>query len=218
MPRILEGFPISNGMKIIEGIKLKGRPAEIPDCSREELPEFFLEMGFKTGIEIGVYTGTYTESFAKVGLRIYGVDPWLAYPDNALHSLPKHQKRLDLQYEQTKARLAPYSNCTLIRKTSMDAVKDFNDVSLDFVYIDGNHLFKYVIEDIWEWSKKIKVGGVIAGHDYVFTRPKSFHVHEAVDAYTTAFRMDFFVLGRKNGLEGEKRDQPRSWMWIKKAG
>ncbi len=33
-------------MKIIEGIKLKGRPAEIPDSSRNELPMFLKEIGY----------------------------------------------------------------------------------------------------------------------------------------------------------------------------
>ncbi len=31
-------------MKLIDGIKLKGAPAEIPDCSRDDLPQFFVEM------------------------------------------------------------------------------------------------------------------------------------------------------------------------------
>ena len=48
----------------------------------------------------------------------------------------------------------------------MEAVKQFKDGSLDFVYIDGNHTFEYVINDIAEWSKKVRKGGIISGHDY----------------------------------------------------
>ena len=48
----------------------------------------------------------------------------------------------------------------------MEALKDFNDNSLDFVFIDGNHTFEYVVEDIAQWSKKVKVGGIVSGHDY----------------------------------------------------
>jgi glycosyltransferase involved in cell wall biosynthesis len=55
----------------------------------------------------------------------------------------------------------------------MQAVTDFADESLDFVYIDGNHQLKYVVEDIVEWTKKIKKGGIIAGHDYIYTNPRT---------------------------------------------
>jgi predicted O-methyltransferase YrrM len=77
----------------------------------------------------------------------------------------------------------------------MDAVKDFADGSLDFVYIDGHHGFKYVAEDIWEWHKKVRKGGIVAGHDY-FTlnkdprHPYCNHVKEVVDAYVLAFKID----------------------------
>jgi predicted O-methyltransferase YrrM len=48
----------------------------------------------------------------------------------------------------------------------MEAVKDFKDESLDFVFIDGNHQYSYVLEDITEWSKKVRSGGIVSGHDY----------------------------------------------------
>ena len=66
-------------MKLIDGIKHKGKPFEIPDCSRDDLPELFLQLGFKVGVEIGVFRGDYTEVLARSGLKIYGVDPWAVY-------------------------------------------------------------------------------------------------------------------------------------------
>lgn len=51
----------------------------------------------------------------------------------------------------------------------MAAAPDFKPESLDFVYIDGDHKFKYVAEDISEWFWK--KGGMIAGHDYFCTHP-----------------------------------------------
>ena len=56
-------------MDLIEGIKHKGRPFEIPDCSRDNLPKFFKQMGYKAGAEIGVYMGAFSEKFCKAGLR-----------------------------------------------------------------------------------------------------------------------------------------------------
>src|SRR5688572_4342222 len=115
-------------MKLIDGIKLKGNPVEIPDCSRDDLPEFFLEMGYKVGAEVGVYKGEFTKKFLDAGLEMYGVDPWLNYSE---YRNKRGQKRIDFQYEHAKRVLAPYPNCTVVRKTSMEAVKDIPDKSLD---------------------------------------------------------------------------------------
>lgn len=205
-------------MKLIDGLKLTGRPVEIPDCSRDDLPGFFVEMGFKVGAEIGVDRGEFSEKIAKTGLTLYAVDPWLSY-DNYEDSLG--QQKIDAKYEQAKNLLTPYPNCHIIRKTSIEAAKDILDNSLDFVYIDGNHQFKFVTEDIYEWSKKVKPGGIICGHDYIYTNPKSLlgicHVIYVVNAYTQAYKIDnWYLLGRKKAPEGEKRDRFRSWMWVNK--
>jgi hypothetical protein len=123
---------------------------------------------------------------------------------------------LEKQYQQTLKRLSPYPNCIIIRKTSMGAVGDFEDNSIDFVYIDGNHSFKYVAEDICEWVKKVKVGGFICGHDYIYSNPLNFHVRHVVDAYVQAHAIQkFWVLGRKKPDKGERRDRWRSWMFRK---
>src|SRR3989344_1780949 len=130
-------------MTIAEGIKQTGGRVEIPDCTRDDLPQFFVDMGYKVGAEIGVYKGEYTAKFCKAGLKMYAIDPWLAYGDyDQRHR--KFQERQDFLYGHTQRVLAPYPDCTIVRKTSMDAVKDFEDNSLDFVYIDGHHGFKYV--------------------------------------------------------------------------
>ncbi len=205
-------------MKLIDGIKHKGMPYEIPDCSRDDLPQFFLDMGFKVGAEVGVYKGEFSEKIAKAGLKLYAIDPWQIYKD---YANPRGQERLDFQYEHTKRVLAPYPNCKIIRKTSMEAAEDFPDESLDFVYIDGNHLFKYVAEDIYEWTKKVKKGGIVAGHDYAYLKSKSelglCHVIPVLNAYTQAYNIQsWYVLGREHAEEGETRDNFRSWMFVNK--
>lgn len=211
-------------MEIIEGIKHKGKPFEIPDCSRLDLPQFFIEMGFKVGVEIGVYKGAFTRRFGKARLTIYGVDPWKPYADFDIES-DNRRSRQEFLYHHARRLLSPYiasNNVILLRETSMEALKYFIDESLDFVYIDGNHCLKYVIEDICEWSKKIKTGGIISGHDYIHPkrvkgRFHNLHVKFAVDAYIEAYRIkNWYLLGRKNEDPGETRDRFRSWMWFKK--
>jgi len=54
---------------------------------------------------------------------------------------------------------------TLIRKSSYDAAKEV-DIDLDFIFIDGNHTYKHVWQDLSLWIPKIKPGGLIMGHDW----------------------------------------------------
>jgi predicted O-methyltransferase YrrM len=121
-------------------------------------------------------------------------------------------------------RLTPYPNKTFIRQFSVEAAKGFDDGSLDFVYIDGAHDFSNVVNDLAAWTPKVKKGGLICGHDYVMRgmgpttfgkANKTFHVMQAIDAWTLAFLIDpYFLLGRKEPRQGEIRDKIRSWMWV----
>jgi len=202
-------------MKLVDALKHSGRPFEIPDANRNDLPNLFTELGFKEGAEIGVKEGEFSEVICQAGLKLYGIDPYLVYDD---YVEPETQNSLNQAMDKADQRLKGY-DFTAIKKTSMSAANDFLDLSLDFVYIDGNHSFKFVTEDIFEWSKKVKKGGIIAGHDYVYLGNKDKHqVHTkyVVEAYTRAFGIaSWYVIGRKEKVKGEKRDSYRSWFWIK---
>ena len=55
---------------------------------------------------------------------------------------------------------------TAIKKDSSSAAQDYQDNSLDFVFIDADHSYEGVKKDILAWRPKVKKGGVLAGHDY----------------------------------------------------
>ena len=55
----------------------------------------------------------------------------------------------------------------MIRANSKIASNFFEDNSLDFVYIDANHAYEFVKEDIELWYPKVKSGGYVMGHDYL---------------------------------------------------
>ena len=198
------------GSVLQEGIKQSGRPFEIPNCSRDDLPQFFVELGYKVGAEIGVYKGAFTEKFCRAGLKMYAIDPWMAFPGQGRTQMI--QERQDFLYGHTQRTLTPYKDCTIIRATSMEALKDFKDESLDFVYIDGDHRFRYIAEDIYEWYLKIKKGGIISGDDYFCTGPGAnnvlCHVKPIVDAFALTYDIpNFYVIGQK--------DKKPSWIIIK---
>jgi predicted O-methyltransferase YrrM len=132
--------------------------------NRTELARLFKTLGFKTGAEIGVACGKYSQRLCMEipGLTIYCVDPWAKYIGN--RRAPSVE-RLEGHYMEARERLKGYK-AIFMRELSMDAVKKIPDGSLDFVFIDGNHDYSYVLEDIREWSKKVKSGGIVSGHDY----------------------------------------------------
>lgn len=191
-------------------------PIEIPDFGRDGLAELFNELNFKAGVEIGVCDGVYSEILCKANpeAKIYGVDPFVPYRwyrDYTREGTIQKYKRDALE------RMSKYPNYTLIEKYSTDAVNDFKDNSLDFVYIDGNHEFSYVANDISLWSRKVRPGGIISGHDYLKRKqPTQTHVYQIVHAYTDAYEIKpWFVLGSQAKYEGLIRDDARSWMWVK---
>jgi len=49
---------------------------------------------------------------------------------------------------------------------STEAATEYEDHSLDFVWIDGDHSYEAVVQDITAWLPKVKPGGWMGGHDY----------------------------------------------------
>lgn len=207
-------------MTIEEGIKLQGCPAKIPDCSRDELPKLCVQMGYKKGAEVGVYKGAFTEKFCKLGIFMYAIDPWKAFTGQG--RTQNDQARQDFLYGHTQRTLAPYKeNYQIIRATSLDAVKQFKNGSLDFVYLDGDHSFQGIAEDLYVWAPKVRKGGIVSGHDYFDTSPQAqniiCHVASVVDAYTKVFQIKNWYLFGLSGkpLDQESRDnRVLSWFWF----
>ena len=54
----------------------------------------------------------------------------------------------------------------VIPQDSVTAASNFYDESVEFVFIDANHSYESVKSDINAWLPKIKVGGILSGHDY----------------------------------------------------
>jgi hypothetical protein len=184
-------------------------PIIIPDLKRDELTKLYAELKFKAGAEIGVLRGTFSQEICESnpGVKLYCVDAWQNY--TGIDDDKCQQHRLDRYYNQTKFNLRKH-NFEIIRKFSMEAVKDFSPESLDFVYIDGNHKFDYIMEDIIEWSKVVRPGGIVSGHDFTrrdISHTTDFDVIEATGVYTTVHKIKpWFVFG------GERS---ASWFWVK---
>jgi len=142
-------------------------PRTLRHGTRDLLGDLFFELGLNKGVEVGVKYGGFSVILCKKNpnIELSCVDIW---------DIPH-------RYEGAKKALAPF-NTTLLKKSSMEAVKEFEDGSLDFACIDANHTFNDTILDIIFWSEKVRSGGIVSVHDYANCR--KYGVVQAVDVYT----------------------------------
>jgi SAM-dependent methyltransferase len=91
------------------------------------------------------------------------VDTWKGSIEHTTYDVITEEKLYDVflsNIEPVKHTINP------IRMTSIDASKLYEDDSLDFVFIDASHEYEDVKADILAWLPKVKIGGILAGHDY----------------------------------------------------
>lgn len=177
--------------------------------NRIQLAEYFNELGFKEGVEVGVADGRFSLTLCQKipGLMLACVDPWSPYSGNRRGG---GEEQHDRNYLMAMERLFPYT-AKFYKMKSMEAVKFFKDESLDFVYIDGNHDFEYVLEDIDEWSKKVRKGGIVSGHDYYEFNNSG--VIQAVKLYASERNVEVNVIGEMKKHSND--DFNPSWYFIK---
>jgi hypothetical protein len=193
-------------------------PIDLPDFSRFDMAAMFHVLGFDKDVEVGVERGYFSEALCKANpdLHLYCVDPWVTYESGHIeHRTPETVAEF---MEQAKKRLSKY-NVTIIRQGSIKASTKFKHNTLDFVYIDGDHGFEATINDCAVWSKRVRPGGIIAGHDYYDNlKDPILRTGPAVRLFTKAFDISpWFTFGRAFTNLGFKfkRDSCRSFMWIK---
>jgi len=134
--------------------------------------------------EVGCYLGVSTETFLlHKPKKMYAIDPWgvdLNYDESDGYLPDGGWGEIEQKF---KERVGPYEEYTIIeiiKNTSIEAAKGFEENSLDFLYIDGNHEHSHVSADIEAWWPKIKRGGYMGGHDfYVHTHPPEYTGVEA---------------------------------------
>lgn len=158
----------------------RGRTRNLPwyprRGTRKHLSQLLGELNFNEGVEVGTCYGEFAEILCQnnPNLHLTCVDPWMRYHGGTI-------ERVEHTHKIAVERLAKYP-VTIIRKTSLDAVSEFKDKTLDFVFIDGDHYFDMVIQDIIAWVPKVRKEGIVVLHDY--HSQCGADVVTAVNAYT----------------------------------
>lgn len=134
-------------------------------CSGYGLINLLKDKGPIKGLEIGCAEGTTSEFLLKElpNLFLWSIDPYEDYTDWNGNNLDQ----MNTKFINTMNRMKPYSErFRLLKKYSDDAVGDFEDNFLDFIFIDGLHTYEQVKKDCENFYPKVKTGGLFSGHDY----------------------------------------------------
>jgi len=152
------------------------------------------------GAEIGVRLGDNAHSIL-LNLPIKElvlVDIWDSACTGPTLKYKKVNQGTDVNYPRVIERFKDEDRVLIHRDYSTNAVKDYADDYFDFVYIDASHAYKNVKVDINDWWPKVKIGGIIGGHDYFYF----VGVKNAVDEF--AKDHDFKVESRCPDWWGER--------------
>ncbi len=142
--------------------------------------------------EIGVWKGDYSELILGTTLpeKLHLIDPWEFQGEFSERmyggAVAKSQTDMDSIYENVKKRFAKYQNVVLNKGKSEKVLHEFRDGYFEWVYIDGNHYYDYVLKDLEICFSKVKPSGIIAGDDYTWGEKDGFPVRKAVQEFTNA--------------------------------
>lgn len=139
----------------------------------------------KRGAEIGIFKGLNAYHLLE-GLpelnTLYCNDRWDFYPE--CPRIEGEDEPFESVREDFFDRLLPFRHRIIILwMDSLEAAQHIEDESLDFIFIDANHKYEFVINNAKVWTPKVKIGGIISGHDYGYGKKRGFGVKEAVNDY-----------------------------------
>ncbi len=134
--------------------------------------------------EIGVNKGETSRLLRHLfpDAELYLIDPWANTPTYIQSGSPisRKTKHYEKAYHAVQSQFATDPSVTILRMTSTEAIHH-TPSDFDLVFIDGDHEYTQVKEDIHSWLPKVKPGGILAGHDYDPSIPIFDGVKRAVD-------------------------------------
>jgi hypothetical protein len=122
------------------------------------------------GAEVGVQRGRTAQYLLanNPDLFLVCIDPWGPLPEGPgteVYNKYDHSAH----FRDFCKRVEPYKGrLVVLRMVSEEAAPYIMDNSLDFVFIDADHSYEMVKQDILIWTKKLRAGGMLSGHDFHF--------------------------------------------------
>ena len=179
------------------------------ECSADPI---FEDINLGTNLKI-VEIGTRYGDTAVVMSRKYilqefiAIDPYIDYKEYDGEEFSQHLRNDSTLFDKISKKIIRKSRnkVTFIRDFSNKAHSQIPNNWADFIFIDGNHEFDYVLQDLEDYWPKVANGGYMTGHDYWhrsiehggdFNQPMVF---EAVEHFAKKNRLQY----RTHGLHGK---------------
>ena len=172
--------------------------------TRKNFAGLINERNYTVAVEIGVGHGGYSQYLLSECPKIilYSIDPFINCEEFREGAEKNSREKLTPFGERSK----------LIIARGIDTAPTFEDNSIDFIYIDGEHTEKAVTEDLNAWWPKLKTGGIMAGHDYNIGG-----ISKAVNEFTAAKSLAIQLTGTELVYDtpyGEECMQPSWWFEV----
>ena len=155
-----------------------------------------------TMVEVGSWVGRsscYVASLIKKSgknIKFYCVDTWEGSEEHSeiILNLKSQGKTLFGEFQNNIHDCEVQDYIIPIKLESIEAAKQFEDESIDFIHIDAAHDYENVLADIKAWYSKIKPGGLITGDDYGWDG-----VYRAVNEFFGIENITYYDHDNRNG-------------------
>jgi hypothetical protein len=169
--------------------------------------------------EVGVQIGHFSHQILRKARpsKLHLIDCWeehheeLHYPHDGC---PGDQAEHNSNYEVVQQRFAEQiaqGQVEMHRGYSAPMLATLPDNYLDWAFIDANHSYSAVCEDLAAALPKMKPGGVISGHDYINTphwNDLNYGVVEAVDEFCDREGWEMIAKTPGPGWDVDETDNP----------
>lgn len=152
---------------------------------------------WKSGVELGVWKGQTFKYLLEncpelhlTGIDLYSPQPLNKGPEKWTKGENGHKWDHVKYYADLMSFCKKIPRGTIIKDYTTKAALNFDDFSLDFVFIDADHSYEGVKNDIEAWLPKVKNGGYLIGHDIHFDTVKK----AVVEFFGTGYKIaDDFI-------------------------
>lgn len=145
----------------------------------------------KNGIcaEIGVWKGDFSKQILSETSpqTLHLIDSWSFQEEFSERmyggAVARNQEDMNSIYQVVLNKFSGLNNVVFNKGKSSEVLRGFEDDYFDWVYIDGNHYYEYVMCDLQLCYEKVKLGGVISGDDYNWGKSDGYPVKQAVQDF-----------------------------------
>ncbi|MHB1329654.1 MAG: class I SAM-dependent methyltransferase [Gemmatimonadales bacterium] len=136
------------------------------------LAGFMAQQDYKTFVEVGCKEGRTTGHILKTipDARVVAIDPWIVQEKSADKTKETYE---DWDFAKIEAEFwanvgEHKDRCFMRRMTSSEAAEQITNPrsQSDLVFIDALHDYEHVKQDIALWWPKVRIGGILSGHDF----------------------------------------------------